>query len=607
MVQIKHPTPRNSYVIIGALFIVTGSMVTASDAQTTLNASQLALRSQGTAVATTQWRLNQNGFVGTYITLTEPGEVTLGIRATGESDGGVFPRMNLAVNNMRSGWTVGTAAATYTQTLSLPAGTHMVRVEYANDPFASSSRRLTVQDLYVTGAGISNINSNANALAAADTYITHYRRGRATLDIRGAADGTPVSVRLREHDFRFGTAVPGTSTSSVNTFVANNPSASSTAGQFQNALRTLRFNSITPENAGKWANNEATQNILTMGGLDRMRQFATANGLRMRGHNLIWGSQQPTYINNLLASAATDQSAREQLDAEIEQRIQYYVRDRALHHDQLDVYNESFHTTQYLSAIGDAGVAEVYNAVALAATQGGNARLKRFVNEYNVLAETGNDAYANWYRQHVQRLQSAGAGIDGIGVQYYANNNYGTAFNQHSPARIAGALANLSVLGLDLELTEFGVKPNGAGSSDEIAARAATVLTDTLRLVFGSPQATGMTLWGFWAGSIWADAPAGALYDLHWNLTPAGEAYLNLMNGAFDTRETGIATAGTFDWTGFYGTYDVMVGDQMFTLKHEPGAGRYVLIVPEPTAFGWMLIGGGLLVRRRSRTQHRES
>lgn len=556
----------------------------ATFAQTLIDGSQLALRSQGIAVNGSAWRLNQNGFVGTYITLDQPGTVTIDIRASGESDAGVSPLMNLAVNNERTGWNVAAETATYSRQLSLPAGTHLIRVEYANDPFAPSTRRLTVDNVSISGATVVNVNSDANALAAADTYIEHYRRGRARLNLIGAPAGAEVEVKLRKHAFRFGTAVPGTSTSSVNTFLANNPAPGSTAARFQAGLRTMRFNSITPENAGKWASNEPAQDVMTLGGLDRILNFAESNDLRVRMHNLVWGNQQPGFINNLLAAAGSDANARAQLEQQVAERINYYVRDRATWFDQLDVYNESFHTAQYLNALGDAGVAQIYNDVATAAAAGGNAAMKRFVNEYNVLAETGNDPYANWYRQHIQQLQAAGAGIDGIGIQYYANNNYGTAFNQHSPARIAGALAALSVLGLDLELTEFGVKPNGTGTPDEVARRAASMLTDTLRLVFGSPQATGMTLWGFWAGAVWADAPAGVLYDSNWNITPAGQAYLDLMNGEFDTHEIGNVVNGAFEFTGFYGEYDVRVGDQTYTLTLVPGQEHYTLVVPEPAA-----------------------
>ena len=67
-----------------------------------------------------------------------------------------------------------------------------------------------------------------------------------------------------------------------------------------------------------------------MGGADRMMQFAQANDLRVRMHNLIWGNQQPTWVNTLLTSAASGNTAdAATLRSAITNRVNYYVRDRA--------------------------------------------------------------------------------------------------------------------------------------------------------------------------------------------------------------------------------------------------------------------------------------
>ena len=96
-----------------------------------------------------------------------------------------------------------------------------------------------------------------------------------------------MQVRLVDHAFKFGTAVPGTTTSSVNTYLGNHPAPGSTAANFQQRL-LRNFNSITPENAGKWVNKQSRQtSSVSMGGVDRIASFAQANDLRVWAHNLI--------------------------------------------------------------------------------------------------------------------------------------------------------------------------------------------------------------------------------------------------------------------------------------------------------------------------------
>src|SRR5690349_3128880 len=116
----------------GAALLVTA----APDAHaqtTTTNGSALAVRSSGTVVGS-GLRLQQSGFVGTYVTLAAPGTVTLSVNATGQAGGGVAPHMNVVVGAARYGFDVGTAASNYaTPAISLPAGTHFIRTEFTND------------------------------------------------------------------------------------------------------------------------------------------------------------------------------------------------------------------------------------------------------------------------------------------------------------------------------------------------------------------------------------------------------------------------------------------------------------------------------------------
>src|SRR5262249_39949321 len=143
--------------------------------------------------------------------------------------------------------------------------------------------------------------NDASALAAADTYIANYRRGPATVALSGLAPGTQVKVKMVRNAFNFGTMVQGFD---ANVFLA--PVApgdtTSTAYHYQNFVNS-HFNILVPSNMGKWDSNEAMQNTVTMGQVDTILNYGQAHDMNVRMHNLIWGNQQPTWVNTLISTA----------------------------------------------------------------------------------------------------------------------------------------------------------------------------------------------------------------------------------------------------------------------------------------------------------------
>lgn len=540
-----------------------------------INGNALVLRSNGFASGGS-WTLQDNGYVGTYIDLAEPGEVTISVNASGTQSGGINPRMNIAVADYTAGFDVASSSGLYEHTFSLPAGKHFVRTEFANDP-GKTGRQLTVQQLNVVGAAINNAHTSANALAVADNYIENFRKGDAQLALYGATPGTPVQVKLVNHAFNFGANFPG---SGGNTYLGNT--------QFTNFFKE-HFNATVPSNGGKWSVNEPTDQNINMTYADAIRSFAEDNDLRFRMHALMWGTQNPTFIQNLLDSArAGNATAKANLRAQISQRIDYYVGDgdatpneavdRAARYFALDVLNEHVHQGHYIDIFNAAELADIFNEVqqAIDATNG---NVKLFLNEYNVL-QNGEDNFANWFRHDADAIVNAGGSLQGMGVQYYARGSVG--FGQaHSPARIHQILQNLSVGGFDLTLTEFGVQGGTTTSPNE----AADIVEDSMRMFFGTPQADGFFHWGFWGGGTDPNLQgAGILVNTDFTLTPAGVRRNELMAEWDTDLELNVLADGTIDFTGFYGDYEITIGGETYTFNLSKGASDYALIVGPPSA-----------------------
>ncbi|HKE03787.1 MAG TPA: carbohydrate-binding domain-containing protein, partial [Blastocatellia bacterium] len=176
-------------------------------AQNTVNGGSFALRSSG-GPSGDDWVLSGNGYVGTYITLDAPGSVTLNVIASGATDDATSPRMNIVVDNSVAGWEVTSGFNVFSTTLNLPAGAHFVRIEF-NNGARTANRTLTVRSLEALAATISNTNSDANALAAAKTYIDNYRKGAVTVKLPSIAPGAVVKVELISHAFNFGAITSG--------------------------------------------------------------------------------------------------------------------------------------------------------------------------------------------------------------------------------------------------------------------------------------------------------------------------------------------------------------------------------------------------------------
>lgn len=63
-------------------------------------------------------------------------------------------------------------------------------------------------------------------------------------------------------------------------------------------LAGSEFNTLTPENALKFGIVHPEPGVYDFSGGDLIADFARANGMKMRGHTLIWHQQLPEWINN---------------------------------------------------------------------------------------------------------------------------------------------------------------------------------------------------------------------------------------------------------------------------------------------------------------------
>jgi GH35 family endo-1,4-beta-xylanase len=592
-------------------FLVAGRTVSA---QTSITGANLAYNSLGTQSPT----LSATGYLGTYLTVPAGGAtVNFDVNATGGSSPS---QMDVVIANSNFSFNInGTSASNYdTQNVTLPAGTYFVEAQRDYDNGQNQSftvNNLSVNTVSGSAATFANDAGNTAAAAtdatnAATTYIDNYREGAMNLQVLGAPAGTPVQLKETNSAFYWGTEVPD----NLSTYLNNSTYTS---------LLKQNFNSVTPENAGKWSESETTSQL---DNLDSLTNFASENDIRVRGHNLVWGSQQPTDVNNDFTNArstnpTTAAAGKAAITTAITNRINTYLggknsldgATRATQYAELDVYNEDYHTGAAAStstgdnywkvmgggtaAGGASWTAGLYNQVAAEVSSVG-ANTKLFTNEYNVL-NNNSDQYGDFYLQNIESIRSAGGAISGIGTEWYNTPGVGTDGSEVDPARAYATWQNLAAEGLPIEVTEFG-------ETAVSGANEATGLTTAMTLAFGTPQMTGFTLWGFYAEpNMYAGSAGSVLYDSNYNITPAGQAYESLMS-SWTTNETGMVGAGgavSLPSDAFFGSYDAVINGQTYPFTFNASTDSYVIDVPEPANFAMLAVL--LLVLWRSERSRR--
>lgn len=248
------------------------------------------------------------------------------------------------------------------------------------------------------------------------------------------------------------------------------------------------FDQVTPENAGKWANMEPTRDQFNWEPLDRAYALAKDNGLPFRFHVLVWGNQQPAWLEDL--------PPEEQL-AELEERM-VAIAQRYPDIDYIEVVNEPLHDPPLKKNENDRGAGNYFAALGGEGETGWDWVLNAFrmakrhfpetqlvLNEYSV---TNSAESTTRYLEIIRLLQAEGL-IDIVAVQAHS-------FSTTVPSEVTRAnLDRLAAAGLPIQVTEFDV--DGQDDAQQLAE-----YQRIFPIFWEHPSVMGVTLWG-WRPGMW--------------------------------------------------------------------------------------------------------
>ena len=266
------------------------------------------------------------------------------------------------------------------------------------------------------------------------------------------------------------------------------------------------FNSITAENAMKWGSLAPTVGDYDFADADAIAEFATATGVRLRGHTLLWRNQLPSDLESTVEAAADPAAKlRELIDEHFSTVVPRYrdvVSVWDVVNEPLQQFTGDLDLNIFGRTLGEAYIDEAFHRVH---ELDPDAQL--VLNEFFVFYGLGTpfEGKARGFLDLVKRLLDRGVPVHGVGVQAHFFGLLPGLFPLPTRAEFAGFLRALADLGVAVELTELDVSINYFRGDPDPFARQAEFYGEVVGACMAVPNCTAVTTWGIDDSRTWLD------------------------------------------------------------------------------------------------------
>jgi endo-1,4-beta-xylanase len=269
-----------------------------------------------------------------------------------------------------------------------------------------------------------------------------------------------------------------------------------------------QFSSVTAENEMKPDALHPSRDTYDFATADSLMEWAQTNEMKVRGHTLVWHSQNPGWLT---AGGFSDDELREILHDHVTQIVSHFEGQIY----EWDVANEVLDEQGQLRNESPwAQLGEEYLDIAFEAARAADPNAKLFINDFNI---DGINTKSDAYYDMVQGMLERGVPIDGIGFQAHLSTDFAPEMTEN--------LQRFKDLGLEVAVTELDV---GAPAGQEQAQAE----------VFGNVAqscvtvgCSSFTIWGFTDRHTWRGDDNATVMTEDLQPKPAFETLLQTLSG----------------------------------------------------------------------------
>ncbi len=271
------------------------------------------------------------------------------------------------------------------------------------------------------------------------------------------------------------------------------------------------FGMITPENCLKFRSVHPRRYRYDFRAGDALAGFAADNGMKMRGHTLVWHESLPPWLIWGIFS-------REEMAEILKEHIQTVVGHYRGRITCWDVVNEAvekdgrLRETIWLQNLGPGYLEDVFRWAHEA-----DPEAKLYYNDYGA---EGMDQKADAVYRLLKELRARGVPVHGVGLQMH--------FEVEKPPNLEHVAANikrLAELGLEVQVTELDLRIQEPVTEEKLAVQAG-IYRDLLKICLAAPACRAFMMWGFtdrysWIPDFFPGRGAALIFDRDYRPKPA--------------------------------------------------------------------------------------
>ena len=285
-----------------------------------------------------------------------------------------------------------------------------------------------------------------------------------------------------------------------------------------------QFNMMVAENEMKMETLQPSKGQFNYGSADNLVSFAQRNNMAIRGHCLVWHSQQPTWLSSDGKKNDQNWTRQQALDI-MKNHITNVMKHFKGKVTEWDVVNECLDDDQSIirtnpdgytlrQTVWQRAIGDDYIDSAFVFARRADPDAVLYLNEYGV--EHQGKAKTVAYMNLVKHLKSRNIPLDGVGLQCHFS------IDEVDSVKLDANIKSFGKEGMKCIITELDVGvPNTSSANLEEQARLYRVITD---VVLKNDNCPNMLVWGIKDNDSWRSSSNPLLYNSGMQPKPAWRA-----------------------------------------------------------------------------------